>query len=68
MVYLKSMEAFLNVATSARRIEPKKRMVAGQYGWAVHRFPVKDGITVREAMRADMTETNALFEKLVGKT
>lgn len=26
-------------------IEPKKRLVGGRYGWAVHRFPIKGGVT-----------------------
>lgn len=67
MVYLKSMAAFWHDAMNSRRIEPKKRMIAGRYGWAVHRFPIKDGITSNEAMRIDMAKHNTLFEKLGGK-
>lgn len=27
-------------------VEPEKRMVGGRYGWAVHRFPIKGGVTL----------------------
>ena len=29
-----------------RCVEPVKRMVGGRFGWAVHRFPIKGGVTV----------------------
>ena len=32
-------------------VEPEKRWVGGEYGWAVHRFPIKGGITKREMTR-----------------
>ena len=32
-------------------VEPEKRWVGGQYGWAIHRFPIKGGITKREMTR-----------------
>jgi hypothetical protein len=32
-----------------RKVEPRKRMVGGRFGWAVHRFPIKGGITAMEA-------------------
>lgn len=35
-------------------IEPQKRMVGGQYGWARHRFPIKGGISPRQAMMHDL--------------
>ena len=39
-----------NVSESAC-VEPEKRLVGGQYGWAIHRFPIKGGITKREMTR-----------------
>lgn len=35
---------------SAKHVEPKKRMVGGEYGYAIHRFPVKGGIRLNDAM------------------
>lgn len=47
-----------------KSIEPQKRMVGGQYGWARHRFPIKDGISPREAMMQDLysSQNNTLLE------
>lgn len=36
-----------------RVVEPKKRMVGGHYGWAVHRFPIKGGRTMAETLMRD---------------
>jgi hypothetical protein len=37
-----------------RCVEPKKRMVAGRFGWAMHRFPIVGGITVFDAAKKDL--------------
>jgi hypothetical protein len=39
-----------------RCVEPVPRMVAGRFGYAFHRFPIKGGITPMEAMRALLRE------------
>jgi len=39
---------------NAKTIEPQKRWFGGKYGWARHRFPIKDGISSREAMVFDL--------------
>lgn len=36
-------------------VEPIRRKVAGRFGWAVHRFPIKGGITMHEARARDAT-------------
>ena len=55
----------MNIRLDRRVVEPEQRMVAGRYGWAVHRFPVRGGITVREMLRRSFceltTRPNALF-------
>lgn len=33
----------------AANVEPARRLVGGRFGWAVHRFPIKGGITMHEA-------------------
>jgi hypothetical protein len=39
---------------NAKTIEPKKRWFGGTYGCAEHRFPIKDGISPREAVMYDL--------------
>ena len=41
-------------AINAPTYEPQKRMVAGRYTWAKHRFPIKGGISFRETMIRDL--------------
>ena len=41
---------------SDRCVEPKKRWVGGKFTYAVHRFPIKGGITPREMMRLMLIE------------
>lgn len=43
-----------------RCIEPVKRNKDGMQ-WIVHRFPIKGGITLREAMVRDMMAPNTLI-------
>ena len=43
--------------TGKKCVEPKKRWVGGKYGWAMHRFPIKDGITLQEMMRRSLIES-----------
>ncbi len=52
--------------TSMRCVEPKKRNKDG-LRWISHRFPIRNGITWREAMLRDMTEPNHLLRLLVSK-
>lgn len=41
-------------------VEPKKRNKDG-FRWIVHRFAIKGGISIREAMRREMYEPNPLL-------
>jgi len=43
-------------------VEPQKRRVGGVYRWAMRRFPIKGGITIRESMIRDMAAPNPLME------
>ncbi|MFL9670456.1 hypothetical protein WIX39_026235 [Variovorax sp. AB1(2024)] len=57
-------------------VEPEKRMVAGRYGWACHRFPIKGGKSRGETIYRDalqrmadnVTRNNALINHLMAKT
>lgn len=53
------------------RVEPVKRMVGGSFGWAVHRFPIKGGISVWDASHADLRESmsrmSTLYRRFSGK-
>lgn len=62
------------VLRECRCVEPEKRMVAGKFGWAIHRFEVKGGKTPNETfvrewnqrIAANVTKNNALFSMLKG--
>lgn len=41
-------------------VEPEKRMIAGRYGWAVHRFPIRGGRTMQETVFRDAFQKLAL--------
>jgi hypothetical protein len=47
-----------------KRVEPEKRMVGGRYGYAIHRFPIKGGISLGDVLAESITKTNALFRML----
>jgi len=51
-------------AFHAKCVEPRKRNKDGKK-WIVHRFPIKGGISIREAMIKDMAEPNLLWKLLV---
>lgn len=48
-------------ALSSKCVEPQKRMVGGQLKHAVHRFPIKGGITVIDMMTQTITPTQTPF-------
>ena len=56
------------VEWDAPRVEPVRRMVAGRFGWAVHRFPIKGGISLQRAthilMREAAVKENRLLRRL----
>lgn len=45
---------------SSKCVEPVKRLCAGRYGWAVHRFPIKGGKSLADTFLMDkiITEVN----------
>lgn len=53
-------------------VEPKKRLVKGRFGWAVHKYPIKNGLTFRETvwkdwleqMAANICKNNSLLDQL----
>lgn len=46
---------------SRRVVEPKKRLREGSFGWVVHRFPIKEGITLRDMMMRSLAEPSSLL-------
>jgi hypothetical protein len=50
-------------------VEPRKRLVGGKFGWAIHRFPIKGGISLQRAMSQSLAENlvrpNALNRMLL---
>lgn len=59
--------------TENKCVEPEKRWVGGQYGWAVHRFPIKGGITKQEMTRRMLMDSmyeakNTMLIDLFSKT
>lgn len=48
----------------AKIVEPAKRNKDGVQ-WIVHRFPIKGGISLREAMIRDMSQPNPLLSKII---
>jgi len=50
-----------------KRVEPKQRLVGGHFGWAIHRFPIKGGITLREVMAQSIMQNNTLLRRLCGR-
>jgi len=61
------MNGFLKML-HAKTIEPRKRLVAGQYGWAHHRFPIKGGISIRDTWHQDIAmKRNSLLDMVVVK-
>lgn len=54
----------LNKTLHGNRVEPKQRWVGGRFGWAIHRFPIKGGISVSAIIAENVTKSNALFAEL----
>ena len=53
-------------------VEPKKRWVGGEFKYAVHRFPIKGGITPREMLGLMLIESQqetqkAMWENLTSR-
>lgn len=50
---------------NSRCVEPVQRKVGGRFGFAFHRFPIKDGITPMKAhgivMREAVSRANPMF-------
>lgn len=45
-----------------KRVEPVKRNHGNGLQWMVHRFPIKGGISLRDAMVADASQPNPLLD------
>lgn len=54
---------------SMRCYEPKERLCGGEFGFVRHRFPIKDGISLKEVMHQELIKANRniLFETLAQK-
>jgi hypothetical protein len=47
-----------------KRVEPQQRLVGGRFGYAIHRFPIKGGISMLDLMAANITSNNALYKRM----
>jgi hypothetical protein len=59
---------YVSEHNTVKCVEPKKRWVGGKFGWAVHRFPIKGGITKREIFRQELIESIYAAEKVMTDT
>lgn len=62
---MSSISKIVSDAWQRRSIEPEKRLRAGSFGWAVHRFPIKGGISLHDAMMRDMYAVSPGWRSLV---
>lgn len=54
-------------SNGAKCYEPMELMCAGKFGYVRHRFPIKNGITIRDVMYRQITASNSLLARLRAK-
>ena len=55
-------------ALQGNRVEPVKRMVGGSGPrYAIHRFPIKGGITMAEVLADNLSRNNPLLARIAPK-
>ncbi len=55
----------INQVLRSKVVEPKKRLKGNKTPeWIVHRFPIKGGISLRDAWLIDLAKPNPLFLRL----
>jgi len=42
--------------------EPRRRWCGGTYGWVAHRFPVKNGISMRDVLLQQLLDQHPLMK------
>jgi hypothetical protein len=57
----------INAIMREKTVGPCKRNKDG-FRWIVHRFPIKNGISLREAWLIDLTRRNPLLDLIKTKT
>jgi hypothetical protein len=58
--------ANLNVVLRSKVVEPCKRLKGNLTSdWIIHRFPIKGGISLRDAWLIDMSRPNPLLKPLL---
>ena len=62
-----SLSDLLERTLSGKRVEPQQRLVGGRYGWAIHRYPIRGGLTVAEVLAKNIANNNQLFQRLISK-
>lgn len=65
------MQSFAEIITQTlrddrKRVEPEQRLVGGRFGWAIHRFPIKNGISLQELWMRNIRDNNVLLKQLAG--
>lgn len=58
-----SLSAIVANALDGKRAEPVKRLVNGRLGYAIHKYPIKGGITMSQVVHRNICESNALFKR-----
>lgn len=58
--YIEQVHEIMN----RKSIEPTPRLHGGRFGFARHRFPIKDGISLTDVMVMNLERPNALLERL----
>ena len=59
-----SLSDLMRHAMFGNRVEPKKRMFQGRYGYAIHRFPIKGGISMGVVLAENVSQNNAILKRL----
>lgn len=49
-----------------KRIEPEPRWVGGEFRRAIHRFPIKGGVSFSDLMVESMSKNNYLLQRIKG--
>ena len=48
----------------SKRVEPKPRMVGGKFGYAFHKYPIKNGVSWEDLIAKSVEKNNELLERL----
>jgi hypothetical protein len=64
---MKDLTSAMHDALHTKRVEPVQRLCGGEITWAIHRFPIKGGITLLDIMAINICSTSPLLQALIKK-